>query len=78
MAVQMEAASSTLAAAGRRVQTAIRAREVEPALHAYQEEHGIDLLVTGAYWHSRIRQFLVGSTTTHMLRTTTTPLHLLR
>jgi nucleotide-binding universal stress UspA family protein len=52
--------------------------EIEPTLHAYQKEHGIDLLVMGAYGHSRIRQFLVGSTTTSMLRTTTGPLLLLR
>lgn len=58
--------------------TAIRDGEVEPTLHAYQAEHGIDLLVMGAYGHSRIRQFLVGSTTAHMLRTTTTALLLLR
>ncbi|NPZ02087.1 universal stress protein, partial [Pseudomonas aeruginosa] len=44
----------------------------------YQKEHGIDLLVMGAYGHSRIRQFLVGSTTTSMLRTTISPLLLLR
>jgi nucleotide-binding universal stress UspA family protein len=34
--------------------------------------------VMGAYGHSRIRQLLVGSTTTSMLRTTTSPLLLLR
>jgi len=60
------------------VQTAIRAGEVEPTLHAYQQEHGIDLLVMGACGHSRIRKFLVGSTTTNMLRTTSTPILLLR
>jgi nucleotide-binding universal stress UspA family protein len=75
---QLDAACSTLAAAGYRVHTAIRDGEVEPTLHAYQAEHGIDLLVMGAYGHSRIRQFLVGSTTAHMLRTTTTALLLLR
>jgi Universal stress protein UspA and related nucleotide-binding proteins len=32
----------------------------------------------GAYGHSRIRQFFVGSTTTNMIRTTPTPLLLLR
>lgn len=74
----LDAACSTLAAAGHKVHTAIRTGEVEPTLHTYQAEHGIDLLVMGAYGHSRIRQFLVGSTTTHMLRTTTTPLLLLR
>lgn len=77
-AVQMEAACSTLASAGHKVHAVIRAGEVEPALHTYQEEHGIDLLVMGAYGHSRLRQFLVGSTTAHMLRTTTSPLLLLR
>ncbi|MDH0894971.1 MULTISPECIES: universal stress protein [unclassified Pseudomonas] len=75
---QMDAASSTLASAGYKVQTAIRAGEVEPTLHAYQAEHGIDLLVMGAYGHSRIRQYLVGSATTSVLRTATTPVLLLR
>ncbi len=32
----------------------------------------------GAYGHSRIRQFFVGSTTSSLLRTSTTPLLLLR
>ena len=76
--VLLESAGETLIAAGFDVQTAIRAGEVEPALHAYQAEQGIDLLVMGAYGHSRIRQFLVGSTTTGMIRSTTTPLLLLR
>lgn len=74
----LESARDALVAAGFDVQIAIRAGEVEPTLHAYQAEHGIGLLVMGAYGHSRIRQFLVGSTTTNMLRTTTTPLLLLR
>ncbi|AHL73727.1 universal stress protein UspA [Stutzerimonas stutzeri] len=74
----LESAGETLAAAGFDVQTAIRAGEVEPTLHAYQAEQGIDLLVMGAYGHSRIRQFFVGSTTTGMIRSTTTALLLLR
>ena len=75
---QLEQARRRLIAGGHEVQLAIRAGEVEPTLHAYQAEQGIDLLVMGAYGHSRIRQFLVGSTTTHMLRTSTGPLLLLR
>lgn len=71
-------AQSMLLSAGFAVQAEIRQGEVESALHAYQAEHGIDLLVMGAYGHSRIRQFLVGSTTTTMLRTTTMPVLLLR
>lgn len=75
---QMDWAQKKLTSEGFTVHGAIRQGEVEPSLHAYQAEHGIDLLVMGAYGHSRIRQFLVGSTTTAMLRTSTTPLLLLR
>jgi len=75
---QLETAAGPLRAAGFSVHLAIRAGEVEPALHAYQVEQNIDLLVMGAYGHSRIRQFLVGSTTTDMLRSTSIPLLLLR
>ncbi|TZG39377.1 universal stress protein, partial [Halomonas eurihalina] len=49
-----------------------------PTLHAYQEEQNIDLLVMGAYGHSRIRHLLVGSTTTEMLRKADIPVLLLR
>ena len=76
--VQMDSACSALISAGHKVHTAIRAGEVEPTLHTDQAEHNIDLLVMGAYGHSRIRQFLVGSTTTSMLQTATTPVLLLR
>ena len=76
--VLLQSAQGELQAAGFEVHAALRAGDVEPILHAYQAEHGIALLVMGAYGHSRIRQFLVGSTTTNMLRTTTTPLLLLR
>ena len=47
-------------------------------LGAYRDEHAIDLVVTGAYGHSRIREFLVGSTTTRMIRQSKVPLLLLR
>ncbi|EPF1450368.1 TPA: universal stress protein [Pseudomonas aeruginosa] len=75
---QLGWAQKALLDSGFTVHTAIRSGEVEPTLHAYQNEHAIDLLVMGAYGHSRIRQFLVGSTTTSMLRSTTSPLLLLR
>lgn len=74
----LEKAQSTLISIGFVVQAQILKGEVEAALHVYQAEHGIDLLVMGAYGHSRIRQFLVGSTTTTMLRTATMPVLLLR
>lgn len=75
---QLNWAQNVFLSAGFTVHAEIRSGEVEPTLHAYQKEHGIDLLVMGAYGHSRIRQFLVGSTTTSVLRTTTGPLLLLR
>ncbi|MFU7157019.1 universal stress protein [Pseudomonas aeruginosa] len=74
----LERAAGQLAAAGFEVHTAMLAGEVEPILHAYQAQHKIDLLAMGAYGHSRIREFLVGSTTSSMLRTTSTPLLMLR
>lgn len=76
--IQLRAAEKTLTANGCEVHLAIRDGEVEKTLHSYQQEKDIDLLVMGAYGHSRIRQFLVGSTTTNMLKTSTTPLVILR
>ncbi|WP_114417624.1 universal stress protein [Marinospirillum perlucidum] len=60
------------------VTTAIRSGEVEETLLAYREEQQLDLIIMGAYGHSRIRQFLVGSTTTNLLRKTSVPLLLMR
>lgn len=42
------------------------------------ERERIDLLVMGAYGHSRIRSMLLGSTTTQLLRTCPIPVLLLR
>ena len=78
LSAQLNWAQTLLRGAGFETFTETLNGEIEPSLHAYQATHGIDLLVMGAYGHSRIRQFLVGSTTTHMLRTTTSPLLLLR
>ncbi|MAZ05581.1 MAG: universal stress protein UspA [Halomonas sp.] len=75
---QLRKAEKMLAGLESGITLAIRAGDVEPALHAYQEEHDIDILVMGAYGHSRIRQFLVGSTTTTMLKTAKKPLVILR
>lgn len=42
--------------------------EVEAAIADYVEDAHIDMLVLGAYGHSRIREFFIGSTTTELLR----------
>lgn len=60
------------------VHLALRAGEVAATLHAYQHEQAIDLLVMGAYGHSRLHQFLVGSTTTQLLRASSGPVLILR
>ncbi|WP_027961374.1 universal stress protein [Halomonas halodenitrificans] len=75
---QLDWALKTLTDAGHAAEGAILAGEVEATLRAYQEEQGIDLLVMGAYGHSRIRHLLVGSTTTAMLRKARGPVLLLR
>jgi nucleotide-binding universal stress UspA family protein len=75
---QLDWALKTLNEAGHAAEGVIRAGEVEATLRAYQEEQGIDLLVMGAYGHSRIRHLLVGSTTTEMLRRAKVPVLLLR
>ncbi|TDR52247.1 nucleotide-binding universal stress UspA family protein [Halomonas ventosae] len=75
---QLDWALKTLRDAGHEAEGAIRAGEVEATLRGYQEEQGIDLLVMGAYGHSRIRHLLVGSTTTTMLRKANGPVLLLR
>jgi nucleotide-binding universal stress UspA family protein len=75
---QLKRAKRLLSEQGSEIHLAIRQGDAEQTLHAYQEEHNIDILIMGAYGHSRIRQFLVGSTTTRMLETAKKPLVILR
>lgn len=75
---QIDVAAEKLSAAGARLTTAIIDGEVEPALHDYQHEHNLDLMIMGAYGHTRIRELLVGSTTTAMIRRADVPLLIVR
>lgn len=75
---QLDWARDTLTAAGFDAPAVIRAGEVERVLCDYRREQDIDLLIMGAYGHSVIRRFLVGSTTTHVIRNATVPVMLLR
>lgn len=75
---QLDWARETLEAAGFEAPAALRSGEVETVLCDYRKEHAIDLLIMGAYGHSRIRQFLVGSTTTSVVRNANAPVLLLR
>lgn len=67
-------AEQMLTAAGIEPKCQMLAGEVESTISDYVHEVQIDLLVTGAYGHSRIRDFLIGSTTTGLLRTCHIPI----
>ncbi|MHA7880841.1 MAG: universal stress protein [Saccharospirillum sp.] len=75
---QMSAAAGRLEAVGYEVIQTRLEGDVQARLHLYQQEHSIDLLVMGAYGHSRIRQFFVGSTTRKMIGESDIPLLILR
>lgn len=70
--------AESLIAADFNVVTTVCQGEVQTALEIYQLEHQIDLMVMGAYGHSRIREFFVGSNTTRMISKSHIPLLLLR
>ncbi|SDL95504.1 Nucleotide-binding universal stress protein, UspA family [Oryzisolibacter propanilivorax] len=74
----LQEARATLVAAGFEVDTRIVPGAPEEALPALAEEHGDALLVLGAYGHSRIRQLIVGSSTTALLRLCSVPVLVLR
>ena len=75
---QMRWALDALASAGLAAHGGFLAGEPEVAIAEHVRDARIDLLVMGAYGHSRIRQLIVGSTTTTMLRTCHVPVLLLR
>lgn len=50
----------------------------EQVIAGYVQRHPIDLLMMGAYGHTRVRDFIVGSTTTAMIRTCLIPVLLVR
>ncbi len=71
-------AKNTLEAAGFEVTIEQRDGEPEKIIGDVVEQDHIDLLVMGAYGHSTIRQMIVGSTTTEMIRTVKIPVLLFR
>lgn len=71
-------ACGTPAAAGFSAEIELIPGEPEQVLPAVVKAQGAALLVMGAYGHSRIRQLIVGSTTTTMLRLSEVPVLILR
>ncbi|WP_260292490.1 universal stress protein [Sedimenticola hydrogenitrophicus] len=75
---QLDWAQATLERAGFETTASLVDGEVERVLCGYRADHEIDLLIMGAYGHSVIRRFLVGSTTTSVIRNASVPVLLLR
>ncbi len=71
-------AKAALEAAGITVETDIVAGQPETALAKLVEEAPFDMVVMGAYGHSRIRSLIIGSTTTEMIRSCKVPIVLTR
>ncbi|MFN3723575.1 MAG: universal stress protein [Paracoccaceae bacterium] len=74
----LEDARARLRAAGLEAESAIVEGQPETALGKLVDAEGFDMLVMGAYGHSRIRSLVIGSTTTEMLRTCKVPVILVR
>lgn len=74
----LEDAKALLKAAGLDAETSILPGQPETALGKLVEEAQFDMLVMGAYGHSRIRSLIIGSTTTAMIRSCKVPVVLMR
>ncbi len=74
----LEDAKAMLKAAGLEAETAVLPGQPETVLGKLVEEEHFDMLVMGAYGHSRIRSLIIGSTTTAMIRSCKVPVVLMR
>ena len=71
-------ARAELTAVGMNAHGSILPGQPEPALGKLIEDENFDLLVMGAYGHSRIRNLIIGSTTTATMRACKVPVVLIR
>jgi nucleotide-binding universal stress UspA family protein len=71
-------AEKELATAGLKADCRIVEGEAEEVIANAVASDGIDLLIMGAYGHSRIRNLIIGSTTTAMIRDCKVPVLLFR
>ncbi|ADZ91708.1 universal stress protein [Marinomonas mediterranea] len=75
---KIETAKSLLASEGYEVEAQLLNGEIYPILTQYKRDNNIELLVMGAYAHSKVRQFFVGSNTNKMISESKIPLLILR
>ncbi len=78
LARDLEASATALKGAGFTVISDLLPGDPDETISAKVKDSNIDLLVMGAYGHSRVRQFILGSTTTSLLRTCQVPVLLFR
>lgn len=74
----LENAAEQLAVGGRTVRTERQTGDVTDAVCDYRQAHDIQLLAMGAYGHSRLRRWFIGSTTTDMIMRSPIPLLIMR
>lgn len=74
----LDMAAATLTSAGHTVETRIIDGEPEAVFTQIVKDGGADMLVMGAYGHSRLRNLVIGSTTTEMIRSCLVPVLLFR
>ena len=75
---KLETAANILRSAGYAVEAIVEDGEPEEVIARHAEADHIDLLVMGAYGHSRVRNLIIGSTTTEMIRSVLIPVMLFR
>lgn len=75
---KLDDARATLMAGGYAASADIVGGQPDKVIAETVERDGIDLLVMGAYGHSRIRAMIIGSTTTEMIRACRIPVLLVR
>ncbi|AEF55075.1 universal stress protein [Marinomonas posidonica] len=75
---KLEDAQAMLEQEGFQVTASIQPGKIYPVLTQYRDDHNIELMVMGAYAHSKVRQFFVGSNTSKMIIESSIPLLILR
>jgi len=75
---KLEEAQNILEEEGFEVTSVIQPGKIYPVLTQYRKDHNIELMAMGAYAHSKVRQFFVGSNTTKMIIESDIPLLILR
>ena len=71
-------AATTLSQAGFQLEAQLLPGQPDEVIASYVQENNIDLLVMGAYGHSRLRLLFIGSTTSSMLQSCQIPVLLFR